>query len=85
MRFTHKSNEVKYFTLKERVEKIEKEQDNPYYGREQKYADDSRKQIYLDLMKEIINQDKLWEMFSRKFPPLNIIEVWKNHEQWLIL
>jgi len=59
MKFYHKSNEVKYFTLKERVEKIEKEQENTYYAREQKHADDTRKKIYLDLMKEIINQDKL--------------------------
>lgn len=59
MKLQRKENEVKYFTLKERVEKIEKEQKNPYYGREQKHADDTRKQIYLDLMKEIVAQDKL--------------------------
>lgn len=77
MRFTHKSNEVKYFTLKERVEKIEKEQRIQNYTKDQKYADDERKRIYTELMNDIISKDKEWKIFQREFPPINIIEVWK--------
>ncbi len=77
MRFTHKSNEVKYFTLKERVEKIEKEQNAQSYTTDHQYADDERKRIYRWLMEEIVIKDKQWNVFYRDFPPINIIEVWK--------
>ena len=75
MNFQHKSNEVKYFTLKERVEKIEKEQRIQNYTNDQKYADDERIRIYKELMTDIVTQDKNGKMFQRDFPPINIIEV----------